>query len=110
MARAGAMNNSFGATAACAYPQTRARGWTPTACGINLAADTLITSSNHPTKGGAYIRQVIVLMTDGQANTPCDGGSSISTGLAGNEYEGKRSANEARNYCKSKDGSFEAAG
>ena len=74
------------------------KGWTATACGLNLAANELIDSSNNPLNGGDFARQIVVLLTDGFANIACDGGSTTDTGDGGGGHvnEAKNSAEEAR--------------
>jgi uncharacterized repeat protein (TIGR01451 family) len=43
-------------------------GWTPLACGIYLAADTLVASPLNPANGGDYYRQIVNIVTDGVPN------------------------------------------
>ena len=86
---------------------TQMRGWTPTACGIALAIDTIETSENFDTH-----RHVTTLVTDGQPNAVYnieDGDYRMeigSWGIKPEDYEnGKASAVVARDYLISKLGS-----
>jgi hypothetical protein len=76
-------------------------GVTPTACAINLAADTLRNSPDFNTS----VRQIINLVTDGKPNRICNCGINNYTGKRadGNDNDldrelGEKSAEEARNY------------
>jgi len=77
------------------------KGWTATACGLNMAATILKHSPNNPSQGGSFSRQVIVVMTDGNANAPCAGGTNITTGKGADDATGKASAAEAQSYTVS---------
>jgi len=79
-------------------------GVTPTACAINLAADTLRNSPNYNTG----VRQIINLVTDGKPNRICDCGINNYTGKRAdgddNDLDkelGEKSAEDARNYLLS---------
>lgn len=79
---------------------TQMKGWTPTACGIALAIDTIETSDNFNTH-----RHVTTLVTDGQPNAVYnieDGDYRMEIGSWGTDPEdyenGRASAVVARDY------------
>jgi len=72
--------------------------YTPTACGILLAADTLAASPNNPSNGGTLERQVIMLVTDGNPNRCCDNDGDYRYDLCDMGETAKTSAEAARNY------------
>jgi len=71
--------------------------YTPTACGILLAADAIVASPNNPSNGGTLERQVIMLVTDGNPNRCCDNDGDHQSDSCGSETA-KTSAEAARNY------------
>ena len=74
------------------YNIDKLNGSTPTACAINLAADTLFDSENFDESN----RHVINLVTDGVPNCVCETGEY--TGISGSVSEGKESAENATAY------------
>jgi len=66
-------------------------GYTPLACGIILAADTLADSPNFC----SCAKQALNIVTDGEPNCCCDGYSGSGCGSS----NGKDSAVDARNYA-----------
>ena len=70
------------------------KGYTPTACGILLATDTVVSSSYF----NETIRQVAMLVTDGQANMGCTIDGDYDANFGSNA---KSTAEAARDYLVS---------
>ena len=81
-----------------ALKNKQGNGWTPIASGFYLANDKIASSTNF---GGFNPdnKQVVVLITDGNANVVTNSGSYCGSGS--NEWYGKISAANARNYLLS---------
>ena len=69
-------------------------GYTPMSCGIYLAADTLLASTNL----NASNRQVICLVTDGQPNCNSDPATYTGRFVNDNYRTGRADAERARDY------------
>ena len=91
-------NNYYILSKLNALKSKQGRGWTPIASGFYLANDKIASSTNF---GGFNPdnKQVVVLITDGNANVVTNPGSYC--GYGSNDWNGKISAANARDYILS---------